>query len=48
MGTPLGETTTFFIKVKVEKYSEYSQADGLVLKYTIFDVTIKLFRIIKR
>lgn len=38
MGTPLGETTTFFIKVKVDKYSEYSQPDGLVLKYTLYEV----------
>lgn len=37
-GTPLGETTTFFIKVKVEKYADYSQPDGLVLKYTLFEV----------
>ena len=49
-GTPLGQTTTFFIKVKVEKYADYSQPDGLVLKYTIYDVNklINIFRITKR
>ena len=41
-GTPLGEQTTFFIKMKVDKYSEYSQTDGLVLKYTLFDVKITI------
>jgi hypothetical protein len=38
MGTPLGETTTFYIKTKIEKFSDYGQPDGLVLKYTLFDV----------
>jgi len=38
MGTPLGETTTFYIKAKVEKFSDYSQTDGLVLKYTLYEV----------
>ena len=47
MGTPLGETTTFFIKIKVDKYAEYSQPDGLVLKYTLYEVVFKSFRIIK-
>lgn len=42
MGTPLGETTTFYIKVKVEKYADYSQSDGLVLKYTMYDVILFL------
>ncbi len=37
-GTPLGETTTFFIKVKIEKYADYSQPDGLVMKYTQYEV----------
>lgn len=37
-GTPLGETTTFFIKVKVQKYADYSQPDGLVMKYTLYEV----------
>lgn len=36
-GTLLGEETTFFIKVKVEKYSDYTQPDGLVTKYILFD-----------
>lgn len=40
-GTPLGETTTFFIKVKIEKYADYSQPDGLVMKYTQYEVKIK-------
>ena len=29
-GSPLGESTTFYIKVKMERYADYSQADGLV------------------
>lgn len=40
-GTRLGEETTFFIKVKVEKYSDYIQPDGLVTKYTLFDVNFQ-------
>ena len=36
-GTLLGEETTFFIKVKVEKYSDYTQPDGLVTKYILFE-----------
>jgi len=40
MGTPLGESTTFYIRVKVEKYADYSQADGLVLKYTLYEVSL--------
>ena len=39
-GTPLGQQTTFFIKMKIDKYAEYSQPDGLVLKYTLFDVQV--------
>ena len=39
-GTPLGESTTFYIKTKVEKYSDYNQPDGLVLKYTLFEVRL--------
>ena len=37
-GTPLGESTTFYIKAKIEKFSDYSQNDGLVLKYTLYEV----------
>ncbi len=47
MGTPLGESTTFYIKAKVEKFSDYSQADGLVLKYTLYDVLLVVFRTIR-
>ena len=48
-GTPLGETTTFFIKVKVEKYADYSQPDGLIMKYTLYEVIfVSKFRTIKR
>ena len=43
-GTPLGESTTFYIKTKVEKYADYSQTDGLVLKYTLYEVTHSRFR----
>jgi hypothetical protein len=39
-GSPLGESTTFYIKAKVEKYADYNQADGLVLKYTLFEVPL--------
>lgn len=39
-GTPLGESTVFYIKVKVEKYADYSQPDGLVEKYTIYEVML--------
>jgi hypothetical protein len=39
-GTPLGESTVFYIKVKVEKYSHYSQPDGLIEKFTIYEVTL--------
>lgn len=42
-GTPLGESTTFYIKCKIEKYSDYSQTDGLVLKYTLYEVLFTLF-----
>lgn len=35
-GTPLGESTTFYIKAKIEKYADYNQPDGLVLKYTLY------------
>jgi hypothetical protein len=44
MGTPLGESTTFYIKSKIEKFAEYSQSDGLVLKYTIYEVLLQQFR----
>jgi len=37
-GTPLGESTVFYIKVKVEKYADYTQLDGLVEKITIYEV----------
>jgi hypothetical protein len=37
-GTPLDESTVFYIKVKVEKYADYSQPDGLVEKFTIYEV----------
>lgn len=47
MGTPLGESTTFYIKSKVQKFADYSQPDGLVLKYSIFDVNLCLCRTIK-
>lgn len=47
-GTLLGEETTFYIKVKVERYSDYVQSDGLVTKYTLFDVLCSLLRITKK
>lgn len=47
MGTPLGESTTFYIKAKVEKFADYSQPDGLVLKYTIYEVTTPALRTIR-
>lgn len=42
MGTPLGESTTFYIKAKVERFADYSQNDGLVLKYTLYEDYKKL------
>ncbi|KAL4445104.1 hypothetical protein ABPG74_018832 [Tetrahymena malaccensis] len=36
MGTPLGEGTVYYNKVKVDNYAPYSQPDGLVQKITIF------------
>ena len=44
MGTPLGESTTFYIKAKVERFADYSQNDGLVLKYTLYEVLFNKFR----
>jgi hypothetical protein len=41
-GTPYGETTTFFQKVKIERYAHYSQSDGLVQKFTIYEDFKKL------
>jgi len=45
MGTPLGESTTFYIKAKIEKFANYSQSDGMVLKYTIYEVVLIIHRI---
>lgn len=36
IGTPLGEGTAYFNKVKVDTYSPYTQEDGLIQKITIF------------
>lgn len=47
MGTPMGESTTFYIRVKIEKYSDYSQSDGLVLKYTLYEVQRLGYRTIR-
>lgn len=41
-GSPLGESTTFYIKVKMEKYADYSQSDGLIEKFTIYEDFKKL------
>lgn len=36
-GTPLGESTGFYLKCKVEKFAAYGQPDGLILKITIYE-----------
>lgn len=36
MGSPLGEGTFYFNKVKVDSYAPYSQTDGLITKITIY------------
>ncbi|EGR28306.1 hypothetical protein IMG5_178860 [Ichthyophthirius multifiliis] len=36
-GSPLGEGTTFFNKVRVDTFAPYCQKDGLVQKITIFE-----------
>jgi len=36
MGTPLGEGTIYFNKVKVDTYAPYTQPDGLVQKLVIY------------
>ena len=36
-GTPLGESTGFYLKCKIENYSAYCQGDGLIQKISIFE-----------
>lgn len=35
-GTPLGEETQFFNKVKIDEYAPYSQKDGLVKRIVLY------------
>lgn len=35
-GTPLGEDTQFFNKVKIDEYAPYSQKDGLVKRIVVY------------
>lgn len=36
-GTPLGEDTIFFNKIKIDIYAPYSQEDGLVQKIILYE-----------
>ena len=35
-GTPLGESTIFYMKCRVDSYNHYGQTDGLTQKIVIY------------